>query len=444
MGLSTKPLKGMRQLYPDDFRVEKYISDTIINSTSAYGYEQYEAPALEPLGLFLAKSGDELSREQSYNFRDKGNRELILRPELTPSLARMVSDRLELLPKPIKWISSPVCFRYERPQRGRAREFRQFNCDIIGCDSLYAELEMFLVLKRIMKNFNTLPGQFEIRYSSRRIAGEVFEKLGLDSIQIKKAFSVIDKRMKLKDAEWQELIQNTFLDRKISEGLTRFVQCCSPEDIWLEQLLGQSKALDELRFFTSMLENSSVSESVFDTSVVRGLDYYTGIVFELIDTDRKNTRAICGGGRYDNLIGMFGKKQISGVGFGLGLLTLQLFLDTHNLIPDSVRLEPSVDMYIAVFSESERPSVVKLSETLRNAGLRIEMDVTGKNLSKQLSLVNKRNIRFVGIVGPEEIKNTCIQVKDMKRNCQDSVAFPELTDFLKTSIANGTIQENSD
>jgi len=213
MTLSRKPLRGMRQLTPDEKKIEDYIIKKLARAGSAYGFEEYEAPVLEPLQLFKAKSGSELAVEQSYNFIDKGGRELIMRPELTPSLARMVAASGELI-YPVRWMSFPVCYRYERPQRGRVREFMQFNLDILGIDRLEAELEIFLVLRRLMNDLGAGSDQYVIRYSSRRLAGEVLESCGMRADKMAQAFAVIDKKDKMKADEWKEWAGSVITDER--------------------------------------------------------------------------------------------------------------------------------------------------------------------------------------------------------------------------------------
>lgn len=410
--MSRKPLKGMRQLGPEDMRVEDYVLDVISKAGKAYGFEKYEAPVLEPLELFLAKSGSELAVDQSYNFTDKGGRELIMRPELTPSLARMVAASGELI-YPVRWMSFPVCYRYERPQRGRSREFMQFNLDILGVNGLEAELDVLLVLNRILKDLGADSSQYAIRYSSRKLASFVLQELGLEEQEIQTAYSVMDKRDKMSEEKWSEWALDQLVNADNSQKVIRFASCESADDPWLRDVAGDSNAYKEIREFSAMLEGAGVAEARFEASVVRGLDYYTGIVFEVMDTGGENRRAICGGGRYDNLVGMFGGQQISGVGFGLGLLTLKLFLETYGLIPDSVRNCHPADLFIAVYSQDEREFALKLCEELRNKGVSVEMDVTGKGLSRQFKIANRKGIPRITVIGPEEVASGAVKLKTM-------------------------------
>ena len=410
MTLSSKPLRGMRQLYPEDKRVEDYVVSGLKKAGRAYGYEEYEGPVLEPLDLFLAKSGTELAREQSYNFVDKGGRELIMRPELTPTLARMIAVGGELV-YPVRWMSSPLCFRYEKPQRGRVREFLQFNLDILGAPAPEAELEVFLVLNRLMKDLGAATGQYEIRYSSRELASAALAKAGVPVESLSVAFSIIDRRDKLPAEKWENWLIETLDDPEASRAVLEFSRCDSLESGWLGDLMAGEESLEELREFSGMLKTAGVETAVFDPGVVRGLDYYTGIVFEVMDTGGENRRALCGGGRYDDLVGLFGGKGVSGVGFGLGILTLRLFLETYGLIPDSVTEAPPAEIFIAACTPEERGFVLGLAERLRDSGISVETGLGGKNLRKQFTLADKRGIRCIAVIGQKEVSSGSLTLK---------------------------------
>ncbi|MEN8209081.1 MAG: histidine--tRNA ligase [Candidatus Fermentibacteria bacterium] len=436
MTLSRKPLKGMRELTPPRRRIEKYVIKRLRDAGTAYGFEEYETPVLEPLELFLAKSGNELAVRQSYNFTDKGGRNLIMRPELTPSLARMVAASGELI-YPVKWMSFPVCYRYEKPQRGRVREFMQFNLDILGISGLEAELEVFLVLRRIMNSLGASPGQYVIRYSSRKLASDVLENCGMTEDEVTKAYAVIDKKDKIKPDEWEELVRKSIKDKQKADAVVKFASCCDPDVSWLSEASGGSEACSEIVRFSGMLKNAGVSEAQFDASVVRGLDYYTGIVFEVMDTGGENRRAICGGGRYDNLVSMFGGQKVTGVGFGLGLLTLELFLTTYNLIPPDVSGKHPADIFLAVYSDKERDFAVSFAEKLRDAGIPVEMDLTCRNLSKQFRIAGRKSIGYIAVIGPEEAVSGRIKLKNLSSGTETEGEASEILQLLKDRSQGG-------
>ncbi|MBD3370883.1 histidine--tRNA ligase [Candidatus Fermentibacteria bacterium] len=430
MDLRKKPLQGMRQLYPEDMRVDRYVLDALHSAGEAYGFEEFDAPVIEPLDLFLAKSGNELAVEQSYHFQDKSGRELILRPELTPSLARMVASAGELL-WPVKWMSFPLCYRYERPQRGRAREFRQFNCDILGCDSLQAELEMFLLLRRSMEGLGVGDDIYEIAYSSRRLAAAALVASGFSEDEMLGAFHLVDRREKMPAEEWEEYVVEEVGDDDRSRALLRFARCRDVEDPWLEDAVGDTEAYEEIVELNRLLEEVGVAPAVFDASVVRGLDYYTGVVFEVADTGGRNRRALCGGGRYDDLVGLFGGKRISGVGFGLGMLTLRLFLESYDLIPQGVKESSPTTLFMTVMSDQQRGYALRLAEKLRSAGVSVEMDMSGRNLSRQFKLAGKRGVPLTAVVGPDEAASGTVGLKDMESSSQEEVKADELPDRVK-------------
>jgi histidyl-tRNA synthetase len=433
MDLSTKPLAGMRQLFPADMRVENYIVERICSSALAYGFEEYDAPTLEPVELFLAKSGSELVLEQSYCFTDRGGRKLLLRPEMTPSLARMIAAS-QGLPLPVRWMSFPLCFRYERPQRGRVREFRQFNLDILGVDGIAADIETIMVLDRIVRSFDPPAGSWAIRISSRKLASELLGRLGIPEEAHSDCFAVIDRKAKLPPAEWAEWAAGKLGDRLAA--VRRFTECSGLDDPWLERTAGSSEALGEVRSLVGTLGGAGVSSVVFDTCIVRGLDYYTGIVFELTDTGGENRRALCGGGRYDNLVGLFGGKPVSGVGFGLGLLTLRLFLETYGLIPAEVSGSAPPGVYVAVFSAAERQTAFRIAEDLRSSGLSVEMDLEGRSMGKQFGTAAKLGVRYVAVVGPDEVASGAVTVKDMKLGTQKTVPEGEVRSLLAEEAAD--------
>ncbi|MCD4846787.1 MAG: histidine--tRNA ligase [Candidatus Aegiribacteria sp.] len=429
MALSRKPLKGMRELFPEEKRVEDYIIDQLAKAGSAYGFEAYEAPILEPLDLFLAKSGRELAMDQSYNFTDKGGRNLIMRPELTPSTARMVAAAGELI-FPVKWMSFPLCYRYENTQRGRAREFLQFNLDILGVDGLEAELEIFLVLQRIMDGFSAVPGQYSIRYSSRKLASGVLMKSGFTPLEMQKAFAVIDKKDKMPLEKWQKWLQEEIADSSKAEIIMKFASCEGLNSAWLSELMAEDPAYTELLKFSNMLDRAGVASASFEAGVVRGLDYYTGIVFEVMDKGGKNRRSICGGGRYDNLVGMFSSQNVSGVGFGLGILTLKLFLQTYGLIPDDPALSHPADIFLAVCTDEQREFAMNLAESLRDTDISVEMDISRKNLSKQYKIADRKAIRYVVAIGPDEVDSGHVTIRDMNTGENVEVDIPDIRETL--------------
>ena len=419
----------MRQRYPDTMRIENYVLDGIRRAGLSYGFEEYDAPVLEPLELFLAKSGTELAREQSYNFIDKGDREIILRPELTPSLARMVAAGGELL-WPLRWMSFPLCYRYERPQRGRTREFLQFNCDVLGCEEPQAELDVFLVLNRIMNNLGADLSTYRIAWSSRELVSCCLERSGLTPGELSRAFTVIDRKAKMEPPVWTDFLSDRFDDKSKVSAIRKFTEIEDLEDPWVASLVGGEEFYIDLCKFQCMLGDAGLDAAVFDPVIVRGLDYYTGIVFELVDTGSQNRRALCGGGRYDDLVGLFGGKKVSGVGFGLGILTLTLFLETYGLIPADVARSREAQLFMTVYSPDVRGAALSSAEILRDVGITVEMYVGKKDISKQFRLASRLGIPWVAVIGPAEVEASTIKLKNMETGQQYNVPLEDVPAIL--------------
>lgn len=296
----TEPYKGVRDFYPEDMEVQNYIFDVWKKVAKEFKYQEYSASILEYADLYRSKSGDEIVNEQMYVFTDKGDREVALRPEMTPSLARMIAARRKGLKLPLRWFSIPNCFRYERPQRGRRREHWQLNCDIMGIAGIEAEVEIISLAYKIMKEFGAKDEDFEIRINDREKLKEKFKD--------KELIKLLDRKDKMEEKEFIEAWKN--IDDKMENWIIE------PSNIVLQTI--------------DILEKQGI-KAVFSPTLVRGFDYYTGIVFEVFDTNPENKRSLFGGGRYDNLLEMFGVEPLPTVGFGMGDVTIRDFLETHNL-----------------------------------------------------------------------------------------------------------------
>ncbi|MCK4686974.1 MAG: ATP phosphoribosyltransferase regulatory subunit, partial [Candidatus Lokiarchaeota archaeon] len=347
---STQPIRGMEDYYPSDLREVNWIIETIRDVAERYCYEEFETPLLEPIEIFAAKSSDELVNEQSFIVEKKKGERLILIPELTPSLARMVAKKSQELKKPIRWFSVPTCYRYERPQKGRKRSFKQPNFDILGEESLYADLEIFNIIVDIFTEFGATIEQFQIYYNSRRFMDSLSKfilKISEDKIPI--VYKVLDKSDKMEENEFEKYVIDTFKDEVIIQGIFKIKDAKSVNEL-LEKFDNIPKGFYdsigylELIDFERLLSEVGISDyCTFSSGTVRGLDYYTGIIYEVFDTGKENIRSIFGGGRYDDLLSLFSDEKISGTGFGMGVLMLSLFLKTYNLIPEEIREKDYTD-----------------------------------------------------------------------------------------------------
>lgn len=312
---STEAYKGVRDFYPEDMAVQNYIFSVWRQVAQEFGYEEYAASLLEPAELYRSKGSEEIVNEQMFTFTDRGGREVALRPEMTPSLARMIAARRKSLKFPLRWFTIANCFRYERPQRGRKREHWQLNCDVMGNAGVEAEVEIISLAYKIMKAFGAKDEDFEIRVNSRKLLDGIFEEIGGVSRSTRAAvIRLLDQQEKIDNFQ-EEMVRNLGQEKK-----ERFLE-----------LLRKTTSTSELDILQGQLNEKNIPNIKIDTNLARGFDYYTGMVFEVFDTNPDNRRSLFGGGRYDNLLEMFGVEPVPAVGFGMGDVTIRDFLETHKL-----------------------------------------------------------------------------------------------------------------
>jgi len=389
--ISTESYKGVRDFFPADMAIEKKIFDIWRGVCEKYGYEEYNASILEPAELYRAKSSEEIVNEQTYTFTDRGDREVTLRPEMTPTVARMVAAKRRELTFPLRWYSIPNLFRYENPQRGRLREHWQLNADIFGVDGIEADAEIILVAYNIMKAFGAKDEDFEIRINSRELLKKIFEGKLKNENELSKGIRLLDKKNKMKPEDFDKAMKEISIDK------VNF-------DIEENQ---------ELKDFFKILKNVGLKNVRFDSTLARGFDYYTGIVFEIFDTNPENRRALFGGGRYDNLTSLFGGDKIPAVGFGMGDVTMRDFLETHNLLKN-LQIPASADYYICVVSPAESDVATQIAEKLRANGSRVAVDFSYKKIGDQIKNADKRGIPEIIVVGEDEAKTGAYKIKNLK------------------------------
>jgi len=431
---SREPLRGMKDFYPEDMREVNWILSVIEEIADLYCYEEYEAPLLEPIEIFEAKSSDELVNEQSFIVEKKKGERLILRPELTPSLARMIARRFQELKKPIRWYSVPNCYRYERPQKGRRREFKQVNFDILGENSLYAELEIFNIIIDILTGFGATGKQFQILYNNRRFIDAVCKYiLDLKDDKMKLVYKILDKADKMDETEFEKWLIESFENDYVIQGIYKLKEAKSLDDLLnkfeeIPEIFYESSGYKELKKLNQLIIDAGIDEyCTFAPKIVRGLDYYTGTVFEVFDMGGENKRAIFGGGRYDDLLTLFSKDQLSGVGFGMGVLMLSLFLKTYNLIPEDIYNKDYSDtVYIASVNEQVAPYAYKIAKIIRDENIPCMIDYRFKNLKNQFKKANEYGIPIVIILGPKEMEQNKITIKNMFKETQKTVPLKEM------------------
>ncbi len=429
--MKTKALPGFRDFYPTDLALRAHIFQIWRTVATRYGFEEYDGPPLEPLDLYTAKSGDEIVG-QLYNFTDKGDRQVALRPEMTPSLARMVAAQAGQLRKPIRWFSIPQLFRYERQQRGRLREHFQLNCDLIGEPGPLADAEVISLAIDVMREFGLKSDDVKVRLSDRRLLNAMLAPHRLNDLQTKAVYNWLDKQGRTTHAKnLQQLIE-----LKVPHDVISMLEFASGAqelvtlEPWLPSPLARAIA-GELGQVISALKSMGVAEFIdLDLGIVRGLAYYTGTVFEMFDSSRA-MRAICGGGRYDNLLDAVGGVSMPAVGFGLGDVVLGELLKDKGLIPTPAS---SIDVFLAFITAEDLPHVQALAHQLRDAGLRVEYALSPQAVGKQLKLADARNAPLAVVAGPDERKRDQIMVKDLRSGSQDSVPLQSVVDIIKARI----------
>jgi histidyl-tRNA synthetase len=439
---TTNPLRGMEDYYPDDLREEKWIIEMIKDVAELYSYEEFESPQLEPIEIFAAKSSEELVNEQSFIVEKKEGERLILIPELTPSLARMIAAKNQELKKPVRWFSVPTCFRYERPQRGRKRSFKQINFDILGEESLYGDLEIFSIIVDIFSQFGATSKQYQIFFNNRRFIDSVCEMiLKIPKEKISLVYKILDKADKMEESEYEKYILDNFQDETIIQGIYKLKEAKSLDDLLnnfkdISEDFYNSQGYSELNLFLKLIEDTGISEyCTFSPGTVRGLDYYTGIVYEVFDMGEENRRSIFGGGRYDDLVSIFSEEKITGTGFGLGVLMLSLFLKTYNLIPEDIRKKDYSDtVYITSINKDVSSYVLKLAKIVRNEDFPCIIDYRFTNLKNQLAKANELGVLITLIVGSKEMEANKVTIKNMVSEEQKTIKLEALIDEMYNII----------
>ena len=422
--LSLEPYKGTRDFYPKEQFIQNYIFGVWRKVAQSFGYLEYNASLLEEAALYKAKSGEEIINQQTYTFTDRGDREVTIRPEMTPTVARMVAQKRRELSFPLRWFSIPNLFRYERPQRGRLREHWQLNVDLFGVETVEADIEMIKVAYGIMKEFGATDEDFEIRINDRRLLNFLLrEHLQLTEEQSYKLSKLIDRMHKIKSEEFISEAQEIAGDKaKLIEEVL-FVKSLDE----LGEKAPASKGAHELQKVFVSLEKAGIKNFIYDPSLVRGFDYYTGTVFEVFDTSPLNNRSVFGGGRYDDLVGIFGVEKVPGIGFGAGDVTAADFLETHGLMPE---YQPSINVYICHL-EGFVEQANQLASELRKQGLNVAVDLSERQVSKQVKTADKEKIPFVIVVGEEEVKSGKYKLKNLKGSKEYEVAKEEIAKLIK-------------
>lgn len=430
MTLPTQPYKGARDFYPEDKRLQKYMFGLMRRVAEQFGYEEYDAPVLEPLELYLAKTGEEIVNEQTYTFEDRGGRRVAIRPEMTPTVSRMVAAKRQELAYPLRWYSIPNLWRYERPQRGRLREHWQLNVDIFGVDNLLAEAEIIQVADGILKAAGATHDMYSIRLNNRKLMDFILKDyLSLDGVQRHTIAKLIDRMHKMPHeafvAEADAIFTPSQRDAGASNKLMGLLKTKTIEH--LPEAVRQHSTALELKELLHVLKEAGVTNAVFDLTIMRGFDYYTGIVFEIFDEDPDNNRSMLGGGRYDGLVGLFGVEPLPTVGFGLGDVTLENFIRGHNLMP---ALRPETDVYLVLIG-NVYAQVQRAIDELREMDVNVAVDVSGRSADKQIKTAVKKGLHYAMFVGQKELKDEQYEIKNLLTGVSERHSLARIASIVK-------------
>src|SRR5690349_4814745 len=413
-----KTVKGAREFYPEEMSLRNYIYGKVRAASQSFGYQEYDGPFLETIDLYAAKSGEELVKTQSFAFQDRGGDFITLRPELTPSLARMIAEKQNELTYPVRWWSFGPFWRYEQPQKGRTREFFQWNADIIGVTAPEADAELIAVAATFLRSVGLTPERATIYVNNRRLMESEFDALGVPPEKRLEVSSLIDRRSKMEPVKWDEYALEIGLTERQREGLKEVL---GNFDLW--------KKSDELRRLVSTLEVLGVKEYIkFDPNIMRGLLYYTGTVFEAFETSGSLKRAILGGGRYDNLLEDVGGNPLSGMGFAMGDVVIGIILKENGLLPEFAQTPAPI--LVTVFDESLLLKSYALAAELRSAGLNTMVFPEVAKLPKQFKFADKMKMQVALVLGPDEEANGQVVVKNLSNGEQSSVAREALVETL--------------
>lgn len=427
--LSTQNYKGSRDFYPEEKRVQNYIFKIWRQVAESFGYDEYETPLLEPLELYAAKSGQEIVNEQTYQFVDRGGRTVAIRPEITPSIARMVAAREQELGYPARLYSIPNCMRYERPQKGRSREFWQLNVDVFGLNNVDAEAEIIRIADGILQKFGASRKMYTIRVNNRELINFMMAQyLRLDAIQTHLMIKLFDRKDKITQEQFYEQAADIFGAEAAHEGLKKIIRLTSATSMAeLPQEVLSSEAVNDVRDLFTQLADAGITNAKFDITLMRGLDYYTGIVFEVQDEHPDNNRSIFGGGRYDGLVTLFGAQQMPVVGFGVSDVMVEEFVRGHNLLPD---LMSTTDVYIVVLGDVLKQTQ-KIASTLRQEGVNVAVDTTHRKIDKQIKSAVKMKIPYLLFVGEQEVANNQYRLKDLHTETEIETSVDRIISVVK-------------
>jgi len=426
MPSKIQSVKGTREFYPEEMALRNYLYEKIRAASQSFGFQEYDGPFIEPIELYAAKSGEELVKKQSFVFEDRGGDLVTLRPELTPSLARMIAAKQGSLTYPVRWWSFGPFWRYEQPQKGRTREFFQWNIDILGADSPEADAELIAVAATFLRSVGLDPTRASILVNNRRLMDSEFDALGISNEKRVDIANLVDRRSKMKPEAWDEYAIELGLNQKQVDGLKNVL---SNFDLWTKS--------DELIRLFNALEALGVKDYVkFDPNIMRGLLYYTSTVFEAYDLSGSLRRAILGGGRYDNLLADVGGDPLPASGFAMGDVVIGIILQENALVPE---FKPTpAEVLVTVFDQSLFPKSYSIAAELRRAGINTMTYPEPAKLPKQFKYADKMKLKAALVIGPDEAEKNQVVVKDLSSGNQQTVQKEALVQVIQKILAGAS------
>jgi len=418
--IDLQPVKGTRDFFPDEMRLRNWLFEVWRNVSEQAGFEEYDTCVLEHEELYVRKTGDEISK-QLYSFEDKGGRRLSLRPEMTPSLARLVLQQEKSLSFPIKWFSMPQCFRYERMTKGRRREHFQWNADIIGQHEVVAEAEILMLLISACESMGLSKNDFRVFINDRRILNAILSQINVPQVLHSEVMVIMDKRDKIPPEALSKMLEEMRMTTKQVGQLNEYLSKSDLEE--LRENLKNTEGIEELQHLMKLMETAGYKNYLqFDISIVRGLSYYTGAVFE-VNSPEKQHRAICGGGRYDSLLSTYGGETVPAVGFGFGDVVVLDVLKELERFPELPR---KLDYTIIPFANEQIGTALKIAAELRLQGSTVDCNFSMKKMKKMMQQAHESGAAKAILLFPDELSDDKVVIRDMQLHEQKPVRITDL------------------
>jgi len=438
--ISVNPYKGTKDFYPKDQLIQNFIFDKWKKVALSHGFEEYQTPIIEPSEIYEAKSGEDVGNKELFTFLDLAERKICLRPEMTPSVTRIVAAKYKEFPKPIKYFSIGSFYRNERPQKGRNREFWQINADIFGDSSIYSDVEILLLALNIMKEFQAPKNSFKIYINHRELINGFLEELKISAEDKIKLIRTIDKFEKLSPAAFKQEL-GKIVNEENSSKIEKFLSLDTKELENIFPNLRNNKGFKDLAEIVKTLKNLNLDSNIsFKPSLVRGFDYYDGLVFEVFDNNPDNNRSLFGGGRYNGLANIFGSQNFPAVGFAVGNETFRIFLENWNLIPNSKKILNKTQIGIFAiknhqnFEENKTllNQVFITANEIRELVPNVMLDtiLEPKSMSSGLDAISNKDYDYAIILGSDEIKDKKLSIKNMNTGTQETLTLHELIAYL--------------